>query len=265
MILRPASSLPLTGIKKICEVERLRIAIRLDDITADMNWEKFLRFKDLMDRYGVKPLLGIVPDNHDSKLKVDPPREDFWEYLKERRDKDGWILCMHGCHHIYTTDRGGMLPLNRQSEFAGVPYEEQRDLLRKGQEILRSHGIETGLFMAPAHSYDLNTLMALRSLGFTGLTDGFGERPYLYSELVFYPISYRKSESLKKASGFTTFVVHCNTLEEKDFAAYEEIFRSQQMSPYQELLEQDAVKRGVLGRQKEYLMAWIKRAVRERV
>ena len=52
----------------------MRIAIRLDDITADMNWEKFLRFKDLMDRYGIKPLLGIVPDNHDSKLKVDPPR-----------------------------------------------------------------------------------------------------------------------------------------------------------------------------------------------
>ena len=77
----------------------MRIAIRLDDITADMNWEKFLRFKDLMDRYGVKPLLGIVPDNHDSKLKVDPPREDFWEYLKERRDKDGWILCMHGCQY----------------------------------------------------------------------------------------------------------------------------------------------------------------------
>ena len=56
----------------------------------------------------------------------------------------------------------------------------------------------------------------------------------------------------------------CNTLEEKDVAAYEEIFRSQKMIPYQELLEQDAVKRGSLGRQKEYLMAWIKRTVRER-
>lgn len=242
----------------------MRISIRLDDITADMNWEKFLRFKDLMDRFGVKPLLGIVPDNHDPKLRVDPPREDFWDYVKERRDKDGWVLCMHGCHHVYTTEKGGMLPLNRQSEFAGVPYEEQRDLLRKGRDTLLQHGIEPGLFMAPAHSYDLNTLMALRSLGFTGLTDGFGDRPYLYSELIFYPISYRKSDSLKKSGGVTTFVVHCNTLEEKDFAAYEEIFRGQEMMPYTEMLEQDAVRRGTLGRQKEYLMALVKRAVRER-
>lgn len=242
----------------------MKIAIRLDDITADMDWNKFLRFKDLMDKYEVRPLLGIVPDNHDPKLKVDPPREDFWEYLRERRDKDGWVLCMHGCHHIYTTDKGGMLPLNRQSEFAGVPYEEQRDLLRKGKSILEQHGVETDLFMAPAHSYDLNTLMALRSLGFTGLTDGFGTAPYLYSELVFYPISYRKSDSLKKEQGITTFVVHCNTLEDKDFQAYEEIFRNQKMVSYREMLETDAVRRGTLGRQKEYLMALAKRTVRER-
>ena len=242
----------------------MRIAIRLDDITADMDWTKFLRFKELMDRYGVKPLLGIVPDNRDPKLKIDPPREDFWDYVREREEKDGWTLCMHGCHHIYTTEQGGMLPLNRQSEFAGEEYEEQRDRLRKGQEILHSHGIDTTLFMAPAHSYDLNTLMALRSLGFTGLTDGFGSKPYQYAELTFYPISYRKSDSLKKSRGVTTFVVHCNTLEEKDFAAYEGIFRNQDMMAYSEMLEQDAGYRGGFGMQKEHLMAWVKRAVRER-
>ncbi len=242
----------------------MRIAIRLDDITADMNWEKFLRFKDLMDRYGVKPLLGIVPDNRDPKLSIDPARDDFWDYIKERRDKDGWTLCMHGCHHVYTTDKGGMLPLNRQSEFAGEDYEEQRDRLRKGKEILHAHGIDTTLFMAPAHSYDMNTLMALRSLDFTALTDGFGSRPYRYEGLTFYPISYRKADSLKKTSGVTTFVVHCNTLEEKDYAAYEEIFRDQDMMPYAQLLEEKPVRRGTLGQNKEQLMAAVKRAVRER-
>jgi predicted deacetylase len=242
----------------------MRIAIRLDDITADMNWEKFLRFKDLMDRYGVKPLLGIVPDSKDPKLSIDPPRADFWEYVKERRDQDGWTLCMHGCHHVYTTDKGGLLPLNRQSEFAGEDYEEQRDRLRKGRDILRSHGIETSLFMAPGHTYDLNTLMALRSLGFTGLTDGFGSRPYRYEDMIFYPISFRKADSLKKSSGVTTFVVHCNSLEEQDFAAYEEIFRDQDMMPYSEMLEQPAGYRTTLARRKEHLMALAKRSIRER-
>ncbi len=242
----------------------MRIAIRLDDITADMNWEKFLRFKDLLDRYGVKPLLGIVPDNRDAKLSIDPPREDFWEYVKERRDRDGWVLCMHGCHHVYTTGKGGLLPLNRQSEFAGEDYEEQRDRLRKGKELLAAHGIETTLFMAPAHSYDLNTLMALRSLGFTGLTDGFGTRPYRYAGLTFYPISYRRADSLKRTSGVTTFVVHCNTLEEKDYAAYEEILRDHDMMDYAEMLEESSVGRGTAGRCREHWMALIKRSVRER-
>ena len=241
----------------------MRIAIRLDDITADMNWTSFLRFKDLMDRYGVKPLLGIVPDNKDAKLSVDPPRKDFWEYVRERRDQDGWTLCMHGCHHVYTTDCGGLLPLNRQSEFAGEDYGEQRDRLRKGKDILAAHGIETTLFMAPGHTYDMNTLMALRSLGFTGLTDGFGTRPYRYGGMIFYPISYRKSDSLKRSSGVTTFVVHCNTLEERDFAAYEEIFRNQDMLPYSEMLGQPAGYRTTPGRHREYLMALAKRIVRE--
>lgn len=242
----------------------MKIAIRLDDITAEMNWEKFLRFKDILDQYGVRPLLGIVPDNRDPKLQIDSPREDFWDYVKERRNKDGWTLSMHGYHHTYSTDKGGILPLNRKSEFAGQSYEEQRDRLRKGQAILKKHGIETTLFMAPAHSYDLNTLMALRSLGFTGLTDGFGSCPYQYAELIFYPISYRKSDSLKKTSGVTTIVVHCNTLEEKDFAVYEDIISNQSMISYDEMLAQDAVIRGSFGMQKEHAMALVKRALRER-
>lgn len=242
----------------------MRIAVRLDDITADMDWEKFSRFKKMLDRRHVRPLLGVVPDHHDPKLRIDEPREDFWEYLCHLRDDEGYTLCMHGCHHVYTTKKGGMLPLNRESEFAGVPYEEQRDLIRKGQEILKSHGIETTLFMAPAHSYDLNTLMALKSCGFTGLTDGFGNAPYLYDDLIFYPISYRKSDSLKKAYGVTTFVVHCNTLEGKDFHSWEEILDSQEMISWQEMMEQDAVRRGTFGRQKEYLMAAAKRFLVER-
>ena len=58
----------------------MKIAVRLDDITPDMDWESFLRFKELLDRYQVKPLIGIVPDNQDEHLKgSDKGRpEDFW-------------------------------------------------------------------------------------------------------------------------------------------------------------------------------------------
>ena len=46
----------------------MKIAVRLDDITPDMDWERFLKFKALLDRYQVKPLIGVVPQNRDPGL-----------------------------------------------------------------------------------------------------------------------------------------------------------------------------------------------------
>ena len=47
----------------------MKIAVRLDDITPDMDWQRFYAFKTLLDKYQVKPLIGIVPDNRDENLK----------------------------------------------------------------------------------------------------------------------------------------------------------------------------------------------------
>ena len=66
----------------------MNITIRMDDITPDMDWEKFLRFKSFLDEHGIKPLIGVVPDNRDKKLSLDPVRADFWSYIKEL-ERDG--------------------------------------------------------------------------------------------------------------------------------------------------------------------------------
>ena len=47
----------------------MKIAVRLDDITPDMDWQRFFRFKALLDQYQVKPLIGVVPDNRDENLR----------------------------------------------------------------------------------------------------------------------------------------------------------------------------------------------------
>ena len=47
----------------------MKIALRMDDITADMNWDNFFRLKELFDKAGVRPLLGVVPDNRDVDLE----------------------------------------------------------------------------------------------------------------------------------------------------------------------------------------------------
>ena len=42
-----------------------KIAVRMDDITPDMNWENFRFFLKLFEEAGITPLLGSVPESRD--------------------------------------------------------------------------------------------------------------------------------------------------------------------------------------------------------
>lgn len=239
----------------------MKIAVRLDDITPDMDWQRFLAFKALLDKYQVKPLIGIVPDNQDENLKgtQEGAPEDFWDYIK-RLEKEGWSIALHGYRHVYTTNKGGIFPLNNFSEFAGISYEEQKKMLAAGKKFLFEKGIETELFMAPAHSYDNNTLKALKENGFSKLTDGFGNRPYKWKDLTFYPISFKLSKTLQKKEGYSTMVVHTGTVRQEELEQYEAYFSKSgaEWISYEDYLKQEPVERGVLGRWVEFLMAKMK-------
>lgn len=243
----------------------MKIAIRLDDITPDMNWSNFERFKSLLDKYNIKALLGIVPENRDNKIMINLPRKDFWEYIGGLQ-KEGWTLAMHGYRHVYTTHNGGLLPLNRNSEFAGLSFNRQDRMIRSGKILLEKNGITTDIFMAPSHSYDMNTIKALKKNGFTGITDGFGNGPYIWEDIVFYPISFKRSQTLKsKKEGCVTFVVHTNTMTDKDFEAYEKLFASRRddFVSYSELLKMRPVVAGKYHHAKEKRMADTKYFLRE--
>lgn len=241
----------------------MKIAIRMDDITPDMDWANFMRFKELCDKYQIKPLLGIVPDNKDENLRIydpkDAPVKDFWLYMQEL-GRAGWPIAQHGVYHIYTTSKMGCFPLNRLSEFAGISYNQQYELLRAGRNSLRLHGISTDIFMAPAHSFDRNTLKALKKLGFHSITDGFGALPYSRHGITFYPIAFRQEGALKRKQGYTTFVVHTNTMKEKDFRRYENLFAQykDRLISYTELLNITPQKRGLAGSLGEYIVALMK-------
>ena len=49
----------------------VKIAVRMDDITPDMNWNNFNFFLQLFEEAGITPLLGIVPDNRDQSLSCE--------------------------------------------------------------------------------------------------------------------------------------------------------------------------------------------------
>ena len=237
----------------------MHIAIRMDDITPGMDWEKFLRFKKLLDAYSIRPLIGVVPDCRDEKLMIDEPREDFWSYIKGLESK-GWTIAMHGFNHCYTTKESGLFPIGSKSEFAGLSYEEQRRKIREGRRIMQEKGIDTEFFMAPSHSYDKNTLKALRESGFSRITDGFGKRPYSYRGMTFYPIAISKDFSLKdRQRGCVTLVYHTNTMNEEDFESFEKFLKSGRIVSYTEYLGMSAVNRTFIGGFAEYITAEMKR------
>ncbi len=286
----------------------MKIAIRMDDITPDMNWDNFIRFKKLLDSHNIKPLIGIVPDNQDLKLHFEvngaKAPADFWQEMRRLRDEEGWTIAMHGLTHIYTTKKGGLLPLNHQSEFAGLPLQTQTEMLAKGRKILAEHDIETDIFMAPSHTYDNNTLAALKANDFTKITDGFGYAPYTWKGITFYPISFNRGSVQKAAmkernqqennlqekkkhednlqeqekgiqtqgnagtvgktssnalrERVVTFVVHTNTMTDRDFESYEQLFNKYDIISYSDLLAMAPTSGSVAQRIREYCMASLK-------
>ena len=237
----------------------MKIAVRLDDITPDMDYEKFYKMKQILDTYQIKPLIGVVPFNEDKNLMQGPKHEDFPGFLQGLL-AEGWSIALHGYEHLYSSDKGGLFPLNHFSEFAGLPHEKQNAMLAKGKEQLANWGIETDIFMAPAHSFDRSTLKALKKNGFIYVTDGFGKRPYLRKGLVFLPIAIKQSDCYKETEGYTTLVYHTNTMDDTDFERCKKIFEDnkEKLIPYKEYLKQIPCKRCVFGNLWEYGMATLK-------
>ena len=60
-----------------------RYLLRFDDICPTMNWAIWDKVEEGLRRHDVRPILAVVPDNHDSKLRIDPPRADFWDRVRQ--------------------------------------------------------------------------------------------------------------------------------------------------------------------------------------
>ena len=247
-----------------------KIAIRIDDITPEMDWVKFHRFEKMLDKYEICPLIGVVPENKDPKLKGadgarNPAFDDEAAYKSwlDAKQKLGWMIAMHGYDHVYVTKQGGLFPLNDFSEFAGVTYAKQKEKLEQGLRCLEKLGMRPEIFMAPGHSFDKNTLRALKECGFRYVTDGFGDAPYLREGLTFLPISFLRKQELKKENGVTTFVVHTWDMSEEEFRWYEDLFANQRkrILDYHSLTELPAKERNLLEALGEYGMAAGKKVV----
>ena len=123
---------------------------------------------------------------------------------------------MHGYEHRYVTTDGGINPVNKRSEFAGLPYEDQAEKIRNGYKILVEHDIKPDIFFAPSHTFDKNTLKAIKSeTPIRIISDTVAWDVYKDGDFWFIP---QQSGSVRKLPFKTvTFCYHPNTMNDNAF------------------------------------------------
>ena len=197
-----------------------RYLIRLDDACPTFQYEKWKKFFDIFDKYEIKPIIAVIPDNRDSKLMTSAPMSHFWEKIKILEDK-GYCIALHGYQHLYSSSHGGMLCLNAKSEFAGESYECQCSKLKVAQKIFKDHGFTPKVFVAPSHSFDNNTLKALKqTTSISIISDGITTRSFQKKGFQWIPCQLWYP--IKKKSGVWTICIHPETVTDSYYTILEQ-------------------------------------------
>lgn len=198
--------------------------MRLDDASEYMDAKKWDKMESLLDRYGIKPIVGVIPNNKDPDMVgVYPKMDDFWEKVHSWKEK-GWAIALHGCNHVFETNEGGINPVNKRSEFAGVPLEKQKEKIRNGYRIFRQHNIAPEIFFAPAHTFDENTLVALKEeTDIRIISDTIANDIYFKNEFYFVPQQSGWARRLPFRT--VTFCYHPNVMNDHSFIQLENFLK----------------------------------------
>ena len=186
-----------------------------------MDHVKWERMAILLDTYGIKPLIAVIPNNMDQSQNISSADPGFWSYMKKLEDI-GWEICMHGNTHVYHSRSGGINPVHKRSEFAGVNFDVQCEAIRIGFQKFLDENIQPRIFAAPSHTFDNNTLLALKKeTPIRIISDTIAFNPYQKDDFIFIPQQF---SSVRKIilPGLFTFSCHPGTMNDSDFRRIEE-------------------------------------------
>jgi predicted deacetylase len=196
--------------------------IRLDDACPTMDAQKWQRVEDILDKYGIKPMVGIIPHNEDQQQEIEAEDPAFWAKAKAWENKS-WAIALHGYTHCYISDKGlnGLNPMWSRSEFAGVTLNEQRQKIKDGVHTLKIHGLNPKYFFAPSHTFDNNTLVALKTESdIRVISDTVSLRPYNQNGFLFIPQIVGHCTKMP-LPGIYTFCLHPSTMTDASYGALE--------------------------------------------
>jgi predicted deacetylase len=214
----------ITQIKKL-KKHNAGILIRLDDIAANMNWDMMQKVSCLFDKFSVKPILGVIPNNRDPELLTFPKKNhEFWQQVRQWQTK-GWEISIHGNDHVYDRicNKVDYLGHGGNTEFCGHTYQIQRDKIKSAVAKFKKEDVNVRSFFAPNHTFDSRTIMALQEHDINVIIDGYGLAPYVSNGTVFIPQLFYKLFALP--FGIQTIQIHLNDYNEDDFKDLERFIR----------------------------------------
>ncbi|MBV1880767.1 MAG: DUF2334 domain-containing protein [Pseudomonadales bacterium] len=197
--------------------------LRLDDACHTMDLSKWSRVESILDNYNIRPIVAVVPNNKDKKLLIDTYDKEFWTKVTSWELKE-WTIALHGFEHKYITKCSGYLPFNKKSEFAGLLLEEQKRRIKCGVQIFNDNNFEPRIWVAPSHTFDHDTLIALKEHSkVVVISDGISYRPYKYLGFIWVPQQLWKYHWMP--FGVWTICLHPNSMSEKAIENLENMLR----------------------------------------
>jgi peptidoglycan/xylan/chitin deacetylase (PgdA/CDA1 family) len=182
--------------------------LRFDDFCPTMNWTVWREVETALIDSGVRPILAVVPDNQDPQLQIEAASEAFWEQVRGWQAR-GWTIGLHGYQHRYVTKCAGIIGRNRYSEFSGLSYEAQLEKVGSGLAIFAREGVRADVWVAPAHSFDRDTLRALANCGLRTVSDGYFTAPHRDANGMFW-IPQQIGRFRQLPAGVWTVCLHHN-------------------------------------------------------
>ncbi len=200
-----------------------RFIIRFDDLCPTMNWVVWDQIETILARYNVSPILAVVPENRDPYLMVAEPNPNFWNRVRDWQSK-GWTIGLHGWQHCYTTFDAGLIGIKAHSEFAGLPLEVQEEKIRNGLNVFEAQNVRADIWVAPGHSFDQNTLLALKKNDIHVVSDGYFLKPVNRYGMIWLPQQLWRFRN--KPFGIWTVCYHHNAWGQQELAEFEKDIRS---------------------------------------
>ena len=196
--------------------------LRLDDANHFSNFNKWNKIEKILKKYDIKPIVAVIPQNQDLRLQSSSFNKKFWEKVRNWERK-GWSIAAHGyTHKFHSIPRNKLYyPFYNFSELAGLSLDDQKTLIKKTLNLFKLNKIIPKIWISPAHSFDLNTLKALKaSSNIRIISDGIALKPFFENE--FYFIPQQLWEIKQRYCGTWTICFHPDTMSDDDFIHFEE-------------------------------------------